>query len=392
MRLGFHEEHGRVWDGQAWSVSWKTGTDPCDAAVAVFACGKEVVCPNLLAGDLAGKGYMKIEKPVPKKRASAQDAKDPPIWEGEVEGFGRLVILNKIDKDKQKFAALVNKSGQLTQFSAKSCKNNIEMGNKLMTIVAQRCVEQKVSGKPEIVAIRDAVRQEHREELDQLPPPEEPKPEPAAGKVTAGKSKPTASEPAGAAHDHHSTAAPAGPVAPPKSAAPGTTAPPAGKKATPKPKATGAITTAAAPPAAPPAAAQAGAEAGASGSTSPPAAVPAKAQSINAPKEAGKQTIPAAAEVRLASRLSSTGASSNKGIRRVAGFGNQLRRVRAKTGQQEPYGAMWPKGPRIRQGTNQPYEPYELLEGAIVVGRKGLWEPYRVFPTIGGRYIQRASI
>ena len=169
LRVGYHEEHMRVWDGENWSVGWADSTDPLSAAVATFSCGKQIIVPSVLAGDLEGKGIIKITKPAPAAKKPAVASQQDTIWEGNSEAWGRLQVVNKIDSTKNKFSALVHKGGQLTQVSAKSVKYNLKFGDKIMAAVGKKVIEDNIQTKPEVVACRDKVRLEYQKELEDLP-------------------------------------------------------------------------------------------------------------------------------------------------------------------------------------------------------------------------------
>ena len=137
----------------------------------MFSDNTQLIVPNLLAGDLEGKGFLKIQRPDPAE-ASKKQVK-PPIWEAVSEGFGKLMVVNKIDSSKDRFASLVNRKGQLTQATARSCKFNINFGNEFMKRVGQAVVEKKIDKKEDVVKIRDELRKELEPELAKIQMPSE---------------------------------------------------------------------------------------------------------------------------------------------------------------------------------------------------------------------------
>ena len=188
----------KVWDGQCWSIGFKDSGDPLAQAEAVFEDGKTVYVPNLLEGDLAGKGLIQIDHPKPATKKSgavgqkkSSDSKNPPLWEGTSEAFGRLRVGHKVDSEKNTFSCLIANSGQLTQCSAKSVKYQITFGDKVMTEVGERAIRDNLTEKSQVVACRDQVRAELQQELDSLPmgqaaPTRPPATQPRADRSAAG--------------------------------------------------------------------------------------------------------------------------------------------------------------------------------------------------------------
>ena len=179
LRVGFHEEHGRFWDGRRWNTSWEKASDPMSAAVAIFSDGSRLICPNLLAADLEGKGILRIERP--EADTGKKHVIKPPIWEGVSEGFGRMMVVNKIDSCKDKFASLMTKGGQLTQCSAKSCKYNLPLGEKILKLTGMRIIEKNINNKADVVKARDEIREELKDELEVGTPRLYPTPLPGQG-------------------------------------------------------------------------------------------------------------------------------------------------------------------------------------------------------------------
>ena len=86
--VGFHETFGKYFDGEQWSVSWKTDGEPLASAVAIFACGKEVVVAGVLNGDLQGKGFLKLEVPKAEPKRKPKSGKAATVyWTGDIGGL-----------------------------------------------------------------------------------------------------------------------------------------------------------------------------------------------------------------------------------------------------------------------------------------------------------------
>jgi hypothetical protein len=166
LKVGFHEEHGRVWDGQQWSCGWKPAASATEPAIAIFPNKKEMVMPSILAGDLEGKGILKIKVDIANTRTK-KEAKEV-FWSAESPHFGVMRVIHKRDCDKQTFSALVNKVGQLTQISNKAVKGHVDFSDKLLAIVGERVISEDIMEKAKITSLRDKVKEDYQHEIDQF--------------------------------------------------------------------------------------------------------------------------------------------------------------------------------------------------------------------------------